>query len=222
MEGAIGQTGGSPQDGSIMTAAPTSTESLTRLPVNGIRNVAIIAHVDHGKTTLVDGMLRQSGAFREGAVEIDRVMDSIDLEREKGITILAKNTAVAGRARAGDSQDQHRRHPGPRRLRRRGRAGPDHGRRRVAAGRRRPRARSPRPGSCSARRWRSTCRSSSSINKIDRADARIDEVVHEVEELFLDLDADDRTTSTSRSSTCNARAGTRHHGPGPPMTGHPT
>ncbi len=58
------------------------------------RNVAIIAHVDHGKTTLVDAMLRQSGAFAERAEPIDRVMDSGDLEREKGITILAKNTAV--------------------------------------------------------------------------------------------------------------------------------
>ena len=59
-----------------------------------LRNVAIVAHVDHGKTTLVDAMLWQSGAFREGADVADRVMDSMDLEREKGITILAKNTAV--------------------------------------------------------------------------------------------------------------------------------
>src|SRR6478735_3829424 len=59
-----------------------------------IRNIAIVAHVDHGKTTLVDAMLWQSGAFREGADIAERVMDSMDLEREKGITILAKNTAV--------------------------------------------------------------------------------------------------------------------------------
>ncbi len=59
-----------------------------------IRNIAIIAHVDHGKTTLVDGMLRQSGVFREGAEVRERVMDSNDLERERGITILSKNTAI--------------------------------------------------------------------------------------------------------------------------------
>ncbi len=59
-----------------------------------LRNIAIIAHVDHGKTTLVDGMLRQSKVFRENQQLIDRVMDSNDLERERGITILAKNTAI--------------------------------------------------------------------------------------------------------------------------------
>ncbi|WP_218902866.1 translational GTPase TypA [Amycolatopsis endophytica] len=70
---------------------PTATAEKVR---TDLRNVAIVAHVDHGKTTLVDAMLRQSGAFAERAELVDRVMDSGELEREKGITILAKNTAI--------------------------------------------------------------------------------------------------------------------------------
>ena len=67
-------------------STPTTAEA--------IRNIAIIAHVDHGKTTLVDAMLRQSGTFRTNEVVAERVMDSNDLEKERGITILAKNTAI--------------------------------------------------------------------------------------------------------------------------------
>ena len=59
-----------------------------------LRNIAIIAHVDHGKTTLVDQMLKQSGVYRENQTVVERVMDSNDLERERGITIMAKNTAI--------------------------------------------------------------------------------------------------------------------------------
>ena len=79
-----------------------------------LRNVAIVAHVDHGKTTLVDALLWESGAFRANQNVNERVLDTMDLEREKGITILAKNTAV----RYGGYEDQHRGHAGPRGLRR--------------------------------------------------------------------------------------------------------
>lgn len=65
-----------------------------KIKQENIRNIAIIAHVDHGKTTLVDAMLAQSGVFREGQAVVERVMDSNDLERERGITILSKNTAI--------------------------------------------------------------------------------------------------------------------------------
>jgi GTP-binding protein len=72
-------------------ATPPTTPARTR---HDVRNVAIVAHVDHGKTTLVDAMLRQTGAFRSNQAVVDRVLDSMDLEREKGITILAKQTTI--------------------------------------------------------------------------------------------------------------------------------
>jgi GTP-binding protein len=75
----------------------TTTQPDLREATAAIRNVALVAHVDHGKTTLVDAMLRQSGVFREGAALVDRVMDSNDLEREKGITILAKAASITWR-----------------------------------------------------------------------------------------------------------------------------
>src|SRR5512136_2783398 len=78
-----------------MPAPDTGDARLTASEIRtDIRNVAIIAHVDHGKTTLVDAMLRQSGTFRANEQVVERVMDSNELERERGITILAKNTAI--------------------------------------------------------------------------------------------------------------------------------
>src|ERR1700760_4617393 len=68
---------------------------------SALRNIAIVAHVDHGKTTLVDHMLKQAGTFRENEAVADRVMDSNDLERERGITILAKNTSVRWKSKDG-------------------------------------------------------------------------------------------------------------------------
>ena len=73
---------------------PTQQKGVILLQNEHLRNVAIIAHVDHGKTTLVDEMLKQGGVYRENQEVVDRVMDSGDLERERGITILAKNTAI--------------------------------------------------------------------------------------------------------------------------------
>src|SRR6188508_827267 len=82
--------------GRQLRRAPASATmgEMTTSVRNDLRNVAIIAHVDHGKTTLVDGMLRQTGTFRANEAVVDRVLDSGDLEREKGITILAKQTTV--------------------------------------------------------------------------------------------------------------------------------
>ena len=166
-----------------------------------IRNVAIVAHVDHGKTTLVDAMLWQSGSFRENQDVAERVMDSMDLEREKGITILAKNTAV----RYGDVEDQHRRHAGPRRLRRRGRA-----RLRMVDGVLLlvDASEGPLPQTRFVLRKALEARLPVLlvVNKVDRPDARIEEVVNEVYELFLDLDADESQIEFP-IVYCNARAG---------------
>ena len=93
-----------------------------------IRNVAIIAHVDHGKTTLVDRLLWSSHVFRENQEVAERVLDSNDQERERGITILSKNISIHYK----DTQDQRYRHPRSCRLWWRGGARSQHGRWRIA------------------------------------------------------------------------------------------
>ncbi|TQL79576.1 GTP-binding protein [Stackebrandtia endophytica] len=156
-----------------------------------LRNVAIIAHVDHGKTTLVDAMLRQAGAFREGAAVDDRVMDSMDLEREKGITILAKNTAVRHRTPAGEDitiniidTPGHADFGGEVE---RGLTMVDGVVLLVDA------SEGPLPQTRFVLRKALSARMPIVlvINKVDRPDARIKEVVDETYELFLDLDADE-------------------------------
>ena len=151
-----------------------------------IRNIAIIAHVDHGKTTLVDAMLWQSGAFRANEDVADRVMDSGDLEREKGITILAKHTAVTidgttiniidtpGHADFGGEVE-------------RGLTMVDGVMLLVDS------SEGPLPQTRFVLRKALAARLPVVVvvNKVDRPDARIDEVVNEIEELFLDLDADE-------------------------------
>ncbi|KAB2341237.1 translational GTPase TypA [Actinomadura rudentiformis] len=151
-----------------------------------LRNVAIVAHVDHGKTTLVDAMLWQSGAFRENQAVDDRVMDSNDLEREKGITILAKNTAVRhngmtiniidtpGHADFGGEVE-------------RGLSMVDGVVLLVDA------SEGPLPQTRFVLRKALEAKLPVIlvVNKTDRPDARIDEVVDETYELFMDLDAEE-------------------------------
>jgi GTP-binding protein len=157
-----------------------------------VRNVAIVAHVDHGKTTLVDKMLWQGGAFGAHQHVEERAMDSGDLEREKGITILAKNTAIHYNGPSAVAAG----HPEGVTINIIDTPGHADFGGEVERGCRwstasccsstPPRARCRRPGSCCARRWRHLpvvlC-----INKVDRPDARIAEVVDEVYELFMDL-----------------------------------
>src|SRR3989449_5826494 len=166
-----------------------------------IRNVAIVAHVDHGKTTLVDAMLWQSGAFRANQEVAERVMDSMDLEREKGITILAKNTAVRWKGVKVNIVDT-----------------PGH----ADFGGEVERAltmvdgvlllvdasEGPLPQTRFVLRKALEARLPVVlvVNKIDRGDARPAEVVHEVEELFLDLDADEHQVGFP-ILFANARAG---------------
>ena len=167
-----------------------------------IRNIAIVAHVDHGKTTLVDGMLRQSGVFTEHQELVDRVMDSTDLEREKGITILAKNTAIDYRGTKINIIDT----PGHADFGgevERGLTMVDGVLLLVDA------SEGPLP------QTRFVLRKALErdlpvilvINKIDRPDARIKQVLDEVYELFLDLDAKEHQIEFP-IVYANARAGT--------------
>jgi GTP-binding protein len=149
-----------------------------------IRNIAIVAHVDHGKTTLVDAMLWQSGAFRAGSDVNERVMDSMDLEREKGITILAKNTAI----RFGDVKFNIIDTPGHADFGgevERGLTMVDGVLLLVDA------SEGPLPQTRFVLRKALEAKLPVIlvVNKVDRPDARISEVVDEVYELFLDLDA---------------------------------
>ncbi len=166
-----------------------------------LRNVAIVAHVDHGKTTLVDAMLRQSGVFRANQEVADRVLDSMDLEREKGITILAKNTAI----RYGDLTINIVDTPGHADFGgevERGLTMVDGVLLLVDA------SEGPLPQTRFVLRKTLEARLPviCVINKVDRADARAAEVVDAVYELFLDLGADDHQIDFP-IVYCNARAG---------------
>jgi GTP-binding protein len=178
-----------------------------------IRNVAIVAHVDHGKTTLVDAMLWQSGAFRVGQDVATRVLDSMDLEREKGITILAKNTSLRyrdvklniidtpGHADFGGEVE-------------RGLTMVDGVLLLVDA------SEGPLPQTRFVLRKALEAKLPVIlvINKVDRPDARVAEVVDEVYELFLDLDADEHQIEFP-IVYCNAKAGVAslHYDPGKPI-----
>ncbi len=177
-----------------------------------IRNIAIVAHVDHGKTTLVDALLWQSGAFRAGQEVADRVMDSMDLEREKGITILAKNTAV----RYGDVKLNIVDTPGHADFGgevERGLTMVDAVLLLVDA------SEGPLPQTRFVLRKALEARLPVIlvVNKVDRPDARIDEVVDEVYELFLDLDADESQIEFPIVYT-NAKAGWASLDPNTPGT----
>ena len=168
-----------------------------------LRNVAIIAHVDHGKTTLVDEMLKQGGVFRENQAVAERVMDSNDLERERGITILAKNTSV----RYGDTKINIIDTPGH----------ADFGGEvervlsmvdgailLVDA------AEGPMPQTrfVLSKALEMNLKIIVVVNKIDRPDARLDEIADEVLELLMDLDASEEQLENTPFLYCSGRAGT--------------
>jgi GTP-binding protein len=167
-----------------------------------IRNIAIIAHVDHGKTTLVDAMLRQSGTFRANEAVAERVMDSNDLERERGITILAKNTAIQyhdskinivdtpGHADFGGEVERALKMVDGVVLLVDASEGP-----------------LPQTRYVLSKALEAKLTPIVVINKIDRPDARPQEVLNEVYDLFIDLDADESILEFPVIYT-NGKAGT--------------
>ena len=172
-----------------------------------LRNVAIIAHVDHGKTTLVDEMLKQSGVYRENQEVVDRVMDSGDLERERGITIMAKNTAVwygdtkinivdtPGHADFGGEVERVLKMVNGVILLVDAAEGP-----------------MPQTRFVLSRALELGHRVIVVVNKIDRPDQRIHEVIDEVLELLMDLDATDEQLD-SPMLFCSGRQGTASYSP---------
>ena len=172
-----------------------------------LRNIAIIAHVDHGKTTLVDEMLKQSGVYRENQEVVDRVMDSNDLERERGITIMAKNTAVwygdtkinivdtPGHADFGGEVERILKMVNGVILLVDAAEGP-----------------MPQTRFVLSRALELGHRVIVVINKIDRPDQRIHEVVDEILELLMDLDATDEQLD-SPMLFCSGRNGTASYSP---------
>ena len=172
-----------------------------------IRNIAIIAHVDHGKTTLVDEMLKQGGIYRENQVTQDRVMDSGDLERERGITILAKNTAVTykdtkinivdtpGHADFGGEVERILKMVNGVLLLVDAAEGP-----------------MPQTRFVLQKALELGHKVIVVVNKIDKPDARIEEVMDEVLELLLDLNATDDQFN-SPTVFCSGRQGTAAYGP---------
>ena len=172
-----------------------------------IRNIAIIAHVDHGKTTLVDEMLKQGGIYRENQVTQDRVMDSGDLERERGITILAKNTSVSykdykinivdtpGHADFGGEVERILKMVNGVILLVDAAEGP-----------------MPQTRFVLQKALELGHKVIVAVNKVDKPDARVHEVMDEVLELLLDLDATDEQFN-SPTVFCSGRQGTASYGP---------
>ncbi len=171
---------------------------------DNIRNIAIIAHVDHGKTTLVDGLLRQSGLYRDNQTVEERVMDSMDLERERGITIMAKNTAIwyngvkinivdtPGHADFGGEVERSLNLVDGAILLVDASEGP-----------------LPQTRFVVKKALAKKLPIILVINKIDRSDSRIDEVISEVYDLFIDLDANDEQIEFKILYT-NAKEGIAH------------